>query len=90
MCSLQKVAGTWPADSVDILRPWSVMARAEIQIEFGLVGDAMVSKVSAKSTSAWLTNERAQVSKHEANTTAQKSDIGTLRLCGSRSGWEGV
>jgi HK97 family phage major capsid protein len=47
-------------DSVDILRPWSVMARAGIQIEFGLIGDAVVPKVSAKSTPAWLSTESTQ------------------------------
>jgi HK97 family phage major capsid protein len=44
-------------ESVDILRPWSVMARAGIQIEFGLVGDQVIPKVSAKSTPNWLANE---------------------------------
>lgn len=44
-------------ESVDILRPWSVMARAGIQIEFGLVGDQVVPKVTQKTTPNWLSTE---------------------------------
>lgn len=44
-------------DSVDLLRPWSVMSRAGIQIEFGLVGDQVVPKVTAKTTPQWLSTE---------------------------------
>ncbi len=47
-------------ESIDILRPWSVMARAGIQIEFGLVGDQVVPKVTAKSTPNWLPTEISQ------------------------------
>jgi len=47
-------------ESRDILRPWSVMARAGIQIEFGLVGDQAIPKVTAKSTPNWLTTETSQ------------------------------
>ena len=47
-------------ESIDILRPWSVMAKAGIQIEFGLVGDSVVPKVSAKSTPNWLSTESTQ------------------------------
>ena len=52
--------GTEVQDSIDILRPWSVMARAGITIEFGLVGDSVVPKVTAKSTPSWLTTESSQ------------------------------
>jgi HK97 family phage major capsid protein len=44
-------------ESIDILRPWSVMARAGIQIEFGLVGDQLIPKVTAKTTPNWLPTE---------------------------------
>lgn len=47
-------------ESVDILRPWSVMAKAGIQIEFGLVGDQVIPKVTAKSTPNWLPTEATQ------------------------------
>jgi len=47
-------------ESVDILRPWSVMARAGVQVEFGLVGDQVVPKVSAKTTPNWLPTEATQ------------------------------
>jgi len=54
-------AGTAAADPIDILRPWSVTARAGILIEMGLAGDIVIPKTSAKSTPTWLTNETAQV-----------------------------
>src|SRR5262245_47899719 len=47
------VVGTEVADTTDILRPWSVTARAGIEIESGLVGDQAIPKVTAKSTPAW-------------------------------------
>jgi HK97 family phage major capsid protein len=46
-------------ESIDLLRPWSVLARAGIQIEFGLVGDQLIPKVTAKTTPNWLPNEGA-------------------------------
>lgn len=48
-------------ESIDILRPWSVMARAGIQIEFGLVGDQVIPKVGAKTTPNWLPTESTQI-----------------------------
>jgi HK97 family phage major capsid protein len=53
--------GTDMQDVVDILRPWSVMARAGIQIELGLVGDQVVPRVSANTTPAWLPTEGTQI-----------------------------
>ena len=44
-------------ESVDLLRPWSVLARAGIQIEFGLVGDQVVPKVTQKTSPNWLSTE---------------------------------
>lgn len=48
-------------ESVDILRPWSVTARAGVQVETGLQGDQVVPKVTAKSTPAWLPTEGTQI-----------------------------
>ena len=45
----------------DILRPWSVTARAGVMVETGLRGDQVVPKVTAKSTPAWLSTEGAQL-----------------------------
>lgn len=47
-------------DAVDILRPWSVVARAGVQMETGLVGNQVVPKTTAKSTPQWLPNEATQ------------------------------
>lgn len=44
----------------DLLRPWSIMGKAGIQIEFGLVGDQVVPKVTAKTTPNWLQTEGTQ------------------------------
>lgn len=46
-------------DAIDILRPWSVTARAGLTIETGLVGDQAVPKVTGKSTPYWLNTETA-------------------------------
>ena len=48
-------------DAVDILRPWSVTARAGVFIETGLQGDQTVPRVTAKSTPSWLSTETAQL-----------------------------
>lgn len=46
---------------VDILRPWSVTAKAGMLVESGLVGDVAFPKVTQKTTPAWLPTESSQV-----------------------------
>lgn len=69
-------------ESVDILRPWSVMARAGIQVEFGLTGDQVIPKVSAKSTPNWLPTEATQGTPSQPTLSqvslTPKNVIGTL------------
>lgn len=48
-------------EAVDILRPWSVSARAGVMLETGLRGDQVVPKVTAKSTPAWILTEGTQI-----------------------------
>ena len=48
-------------EAQDALRPWSVTARAGIQIETGLTGDTFIPKVTGKATPYWLATEAAQV-----------------------------
>lgn len=48
-------------EAVDILRPWSVTAKAGMLVESGLVGDVAFPKVTQKTTPAWVSNETAQV-----------------------------
>ena len=48
-------------EAIDILRPWSVTARAGILVESGLVGDVAIPKTTVKSTAGWLNTENAQV-----------------------------
>ncbi|HEX7044490.1 MAG TPA: phage major capsid protein [Burkholderiales bacterium] len=55
------VVGTETQNAVDVLRPYSVTARAGIIIETGLVGDQVVPKVTEKSTAQWLDIETQQV-----------------------------
>lgn len=45
----------------DILRPWSVTARAGMQIEVGLQGDQVVPITSGKTTPYWLSTEASEV-----------------------------
>lgn len=54
-------------DVVDILRPWSVTARAGLTVEIGLVGDVAFPKITVKSTPVWLNTETAQVSPSTPN-----------------------
>lgn len=49
-------------EAIDILRPWSVTARAGLLVESGLVGDIAVPKVTVKTSPSWLATETAQVS----------------------------
>jgi HK97 family phage major capsid protein len=48
-------------EAVDMLRPWSVVARAGVQIETGLVGDVAFPKVTQTTTPQWVSTETAQV-----------------------------
>lgn len=48
-------------DAVDILRPFSVSARAGITVETGLQGDQVIPKETAKSTPAWQSTEISTV-----------------------------
>jgi|CXWL01.1.fsa_nt_gi HK97 family phage major capsid protein len=49
-------------EPVDILRPWSVTARAGLLVETGLIGDVAIPKVTGKATPGWLNTESTQVS----------------------------
>ena len=53
--------GTHVKEPVDILRPWSVTARAGMLIETGLAGNLAVPKVSAKTTPSWQSTEATQI-----------------------------
>ena len=55
------VATDTPA-AQDILRPFSVSARAAVRIETGLQGDQVIPKTTAKTTPVWLSTEASQVS----------------------------
>lgn len=55
------VSGRETSEALDILRPWSVTARAGAQIETGLVGTNAVPVVSGKSTPAWLSTESTPI-----------------------------
>lgn len=48
-------------EAVDILRPWSVTARAGVLVEDGLVGDQAIPKITQKSTPQWVSTEGTQV-----------------------------
>ena len=48
--------------AIDILRPFSVSARAGVTIETGLHGDQVIPRVTVKSTPNWLPTETSQVS----------------------------
>ncbi|MDN5936652.1 MAG: phage major capsid protein [Nitrosospira sp.] len=48
-------------EPVDLLRPWSVTARAGMLVETGLRGNLAVPKVSGKTTPSWVATESAQV-----------------------------
>jgi HK97 family phage major capsid protein len=53
--------GAETRDAIDILRPWSVTARAGVMIETGLVGDQAIPKVTAKATPEWLGTEASEM-----------------------------
>lgn len=54
------LVSTQTSDAVDILRPWSVSAKAGITVETGLQGDVAIPKTSGKSTPYWLSTEATQ------------------------------
>lgn len=51
------LVGTNTPEAVDILRPWSVTARAGIQIETGLKGDQAAPRITGTTTAYWLADE---------------------------------
>lgn len=54
-------------EAIDILRPWSVTAKAGMLVESGFVGDIAIPKVTVKSTAGWLNTETAQVNPSTPN-----------------------
>lgn len=46
---------------IDILRPWSVTAKAGMLVESGLQGDVTFPKITQKSTPAWASTESTQI-----------------------------
>ena len=55
------LVSTETRDAVDILRPFSIMAKAGISIEAGLQGDVVIPRVTGKSTPNWLSSEANEV-----------------------------
>ena len=55
------LVGTETPEAVDILRPFSVSAKAGISIESGLTGDVVIPRTTAKSTPNWLPTETSQI-----------------------------
>lgn len=49
------LVGSTLADPVDVLRPWSVVARAGITVMPGLVGNLLIPRVSSAASAAWTT-----------------------------------
>jgi HK97 family phage major capsid protein len=52
-----ELVGQAVSDARDLLRPWSVAARAGIEVEFGLSAGAAIPVVTEKTTPAWATSE---------------------------------
>lgn len=48
-------------EAVDILRPWSVITKAGMLVESGLLGDVAYPKVTQKTTPGWVSTETSQV-----------------------------
>lgn len=67
-------------DPVDILRPWSVTARAGVMIEHNLVGDQAIPRTTGKATPYWLANESSQVTP-SAPTLGQV--VASAKTCGA-------
>lgn len=73
------LVATGATQAVDILRPWSVTARAGVLVETGFTGDSVIPKTTAKGTPYWLTNETAQ-------TTPSQPTIGQAALTPKTAG----
>lgn len=58
---------------VDVLRPWSVTAKAGVLIQSGLVGDAAIPKTNTAIVGEWLSSESAPI-------TASQPVIGSLAM----------
>lgn len=55
------LVATETTEAVDILRPFSVSAKAGITVETGLQGDQVIPKTTVKTTPGWLSTETSQV-----------------------------
>lgn len=55
------LVGADTPDALDALRPWSVTARAGVQMEPGHVGDVLLPKITGTSTAYWLSSETSTV-----------------------------
>jgi HK97 family phage major capsid protein len=72
---------TATSEAADILRPWSVTARAGIQIATGLVGDQVIPKVTGKSTPQWLATEGSEATPSQptlAQVAMRPKDVGAV------------
>lgn len=56
------LVATESREAVDVLRPFSVTARMGLQVDTGLVGNAVVPKVTGKTTPEWASTEATEVS----------------------------
>jgi hypothetical protein len=76
------LVGTDILNARDILRPWSVTARAGITIEDGLTGDNVLPITNAKATVSWMSSETASASPStptlSATTMQPKVAIGVI------------
>ena len=75
------LVGVETRDPTDILRPWSVTARAGIEVESGLVGDQAIPKITVKSAPAWLSAENSTVTPSQptlGQIAAQPKTIGCV------------
>jgi len=67
--------------AIDILRPFSVTARAGVSIETGLQGDVAIPRTTVKSTPQWLSTETSQVTPSSptlAQIASTPKTVGTL------------
>jgi HK97 family phage major capsid protein len=55
------LVGTQTSEAEQLLRPWSVVTRAGVQIETGLIGNQMIPRVTARPTTEWQPTEVAEV-----------------------------
>ncbi|MCC7203117.1 MAG: phage major capsid protein [Nitrospirae bacterium] len=73
------LVATETPEAVDILRPWSVTARAGITVETGLIGDQAIPKTTTKATPYWV-NETGQVTASNPSLTQVAM---TPKTCGA-------